>query len=316
MMVRLRVVAPPDYALQVQQQIDRFPTARNVIRMPGAATRPDGDVFLCDVPREAASMLVADLRGLGVPDHGSISLQEIDFELSHEAEIAEALAPGDPGNAVVWEQVEQLTNESSELTPSFLVFMAIATMIAACGIFLNAPILIVGAMVIGPEFGPLAGLCVATVQRRRALAWRSLRALALGFPVAITAAYLASLAFKATGVTPDSFNEADHPLATLISSPDFFSFFVAFCAGIVGMLSLTTSKSSVLVGVLISVTTIPAAANIGVAAAYGEWSEWRGSMAQLAVNLLMLFTAGVLTLAAQRAIFRRNQRAHEAQRTG
>ena len=38
-----------------------------------------------------------------------------------------------------------------------------------------------------------------------------------------------------------------------------------------GVLSLTTAKSGALVGVLISVTTIPAAANIGVAAAYAEW---------------------------------------------
>ena len=41
------------------------------------------------------------------------------------------------------------------------------------------------------------------------------------------------------------------------------------------MLSLTTAKSGALIGVLISVTTIPAAANIGVAAAYGDWGEAR-----------------------------------------
>ena len=47
------------------------------------------------------------------------------------------------------------------------------------------------------------------------------------------------------------------------------------------MLSLTSAKSGALIGVLISVTTIPAAANIGVAAALGDWSDWRGAMAQL-----------------------------------
>ena len=45
------------------------------------------------------------------------------------------------------------------------------------------------------------------------------------------------------------------------------------------MLSLTSAKSGALIGVLISVTTIPAAANIGVAAAFGDWPEWRGAMA-------------------------------------
>ena len=312
-MVHVRVVAPPDCSEQAWQRIDEFESARNIVRMPGASTRPDGDVILCDVPREAVSMLIADLNGLGIRERGAIAVSPIDFELSREAEIAEAIAPGEPGDAVVWEQVEELTSESSELSPSFLIFMALATTIAACGIFLNTPILIVGAMVIGPEFGPLAGLCVATVQRRGELAWRSLLALMIGFPTAITAAYAASLAFKWTGVTPDNFSDADHSLSAVISSPDFFSFFVAFCAGVVGMLSLTSSKSSVLVGVLISVTTIPAAANIGVAAAYADWSSWRGSQIQLAVNLVMLFSAGCLTLLVQRHTYNRRRRDHERQ---
>ena len=77
----------------------------------------------------------------------------------------------------------------------------------------------------------------------------------------------------------------EHPLTDFISNPDAFSFIVAFVAGIAGVLSLTSAKSGALIGVLVSVTTIPAAANIGVAAAFGEWAEWRGAMLQLAVNL-------------------------------
>ena len=36
--------------------------------------------------------------------------------------------------------------------------MVLAMQIGAVGILLDQPILIVGAMVVGPEFGPLAGL--------------------------------------------------------------------------------------------------------------------------------------------------------------
>ncbi|MFT8131043.1 DUF389 domain-containing protein, partial [Salmonella enterica] len=73
----------------------------------------------------------------------------------------------------------------------FVLFMTLAALIAAVGIFLNSPILIVGAMVVGPEFGPLAGVCVAIVQRRRDLAIRSALALVVGFALAITATYVA-----------------------------------------------------------------------------------------------------------------------------
>jgi uncharacterized membrane protein len=101
-----------------------------------------------------------------------------------------------------------------------------------------------------------------------------------------------------------------HPNTHFISDPDEFSFIVAVFAGTAGMLSLTSAKSGALVGVLISVTTIPAAANIGVAAAYSDWSEWRGAMAQLAVNLSAILLAGIVTLFIQRRLYQRRRRAH------
>ena len=79
--------------------------------------------------------------------------------------------------------------------------------------------------------------------------------------------FVTTHAFRITGLTPSEFTERSHSLSNVISSPDFFTFFVAACAGVAGMLSLSTAKSDALIGVLISVTTIPAAANIGVAAA-------------------------------------------------
>jgi uncharacterized membrane protein len=98
----------------------------------------------------------------------------------------------------------------------------------------------------------------------------------------------------------------------VIANPDFFAFFVAFCAGVAGVLSLTSAKSGALIGVLISVTTIPAAANVGVAAAYGEWSTMGGSLSQLAINLTSILAAGVLTLWIQRLLYRRRRIRHLA----
>ena len=76
------------------------------------------------------------------------------------------------------------------------------------------------------------------------------------------------------------------------------------------MLSLSTAKSGALIGVLISVTTIPAAANIGVAAAYQDWSSWRGSMAQLAINLGSIIVAGSAVLYVQRLLYIRRKARH------
>ena len=313
-MLHLRIVVPSDRGERTLALLEGSPATFNLVRLEGVARRPDGDLILCDVPREAASIVVSDLQELGIPEDGSIAIEKVDTELSRAADEAERSAPGDPANAVVWEEVEELTSEQTDLSVTFLLFMALATIIASVGIYLDTPILIVGAMVIGPEFGPIAAACVATVQRRAGLAARSLLALAVGFPIGITAAYVASLLFKWTGLTPDHFSESSHSFANVISSPDFFSFLVAFCAGIAGILSLTTAKSGALTGVLISVTTIPSAANIAVACAYSDWSSWRGSMEQLAINIGSIFVAGILTLYVQRRIFSRRRRAHRRAR--
>ena len=278
-MVHMRIVAPAGHCEHVLDLLENSPSATNVIYLPGAARKPEGDVILCDVAREDASVLVSDLRELNIDTEGSIAIEHIDSAISAVAAAAEKAAQGHPGDAVVWEEVEARTSENIELNGVFLAFMALACMIASVGIFLDSPILIVGAMILGPEFGPIAGLCVAIVQRRPDVAKRSFRALAIGFPVGITAALLLALFINAVELTPNDFVVDAHPLTDFISKPDAFSLIVALIAGCAGVLSLTAAKSGALIGVLVSVTTIPAAANIGVAAAYAEWTEFRGAAA-------------------------------------
>jgi uncharacterized hydrophobic protein (TIGR00271 family) len=309
-MIHLRIVAPADVAHQALEALSASPAVLNIVHLHGVARKPDGDVILCDVAREEASVVIADLKELDIPRVGSIAVEHIDTALSDAAEAAEKAAPGLPSDAVVWEEVEQRADENTELSVSFVAFMVLAMQIGAVGILLDQPILIVGAMVVGPEFGPLAGLSVALVERRPEFARRSLAALGVGFPTGIALACLATVVFRWIGASPDDFVPSDHQFTDFISEPDFFSFFVAFVAGTAGILSLTSAKSGALIGVLISVTTIPAASNIGVAAAYGDWQEAGGAAGQLAINLTSIVLAGVLTLFIQRRYYVMRRRKH------
>ena len=306
-MVHVRIVAPANLAGPTLELLERSQSVINIVHLPRAAMRPDGDVVSCDVAREDVSAILSELRELGLEERGSIALDTVDTSISAAAQAAERHAAGSPADAVVWEEVETRTSESAELSGSFLAFMMLATVIAAIGILTDSIILIIGAMVVGPEFGPLAGLCVALVQRRADLARRSALALAVGFTLGIAAAFVTTLLLRAAGRGPDELNAASHPATLFISNPNIYSVLVALAAGVAGMLSLTTAKSGALVGVLISVTTIPAAANIGVAAAYAHWDEFAGASAQLIINVLCLVAAGVLTLAVQRALFERRR---------
>jgi len=60
-----------------------------------------------------------------------------------------------------------------------------------------------------------------------------------------------------------------------------------------------------MVGVFISVTTVPAAGNMALGIATGETSEIAGSASQLGVNLLGMVLAGTIVLALQRLLWHR-----------
>ena len=311
-MVHLRIVAPEGKCREVLGVLEDVDSVVNVVHLPGAARKPVGDVVLADVAKEDASVIIAELKSLGVGRIGSIAVEAIDTQISDAADEAVRKAEGAPGDAVIWEDVVSRTSEESTLSGTFIAFFLLAMLITAIGILLDSPILVVGGMVVGPEFGPIAATCVALVQRRGDLAIRSIAALVVGFPLGIAVTVLVVLALKATNVIPDEFSADDHGLSNTIANPDFLAFFVAFCAGSAGMLSLTTAKSGALIGVLVSVTTIPAAANIAVAFVYGDWASWRGSQEQLLLNIAGIHLAGVLTLGVQRALYARRIQRHRA----
>ena len=70
------------------------------------------------------------------------------------------------------------------------------------------------------------------------------------------------------------------------------------------MLALETRASSS-VGVAVSVTTIPAAAYLGVGTGLGEFSTAAGALGVLGMNVLMMVLGASTTLVIQRAVRRR-----------
>jgi len=293
--IHLRLIVEPALADQVLDELHLSPGVAHVVRVAGAST-PPGELILCDVARESANELVEHLQRLGVHRSGAIVLSDAHTIVSDAAARADARAPGLGADAIIWEGLEARARDDSQLSVSFLVFMSIASIVAAVGILLDAPILIVGAMVLGPEYGPLAALCIAAARRRWNHVARAATTVAVGLAVAMVVTLLATLVFRATGIAPESYDLDDRQLTAFISHPDAMAAVVAVLAGIAGMLSLTTARSDVLIGVLVSVTTIPAVANAAAAAAYRQWGELAGAGAQLAINLSGLVIAGVVTL--------------------
>lgn len=304
-MLNLRILTPTRLTAGVVTILQDDPNVSGLAVLRDAALKPVGDVVLADLPRESVNGVITQLRALGVHQEGTIEIQHVETWLSADGFEAELEAPGSGADAVVWADVTQRSYDESELNWTYLSFMCLATLIAAIAIVLDSQILVIGAMVLGPEFGAVAALGVALVRRRYALLRHAVRTLVIGFAVAIAFTTAFSLLAKAVGwITADEVT-GPRPATAFIYSPDRWSLIVAIIAGAAGVLSLTSARSGGLAGVFISVTTVPAAGNIALGFTFGLPDEIWPSAVQLVLNISGMAVAGWATLTLQQFIWAR-----------
>ncbi len=303
-MLHIRVTSPTDLTDEVVRVATESTAAINMVLLHGVAQSPPGDVVEFDLAREAADGMLGCLRRLGLEQRGSITVQHIDLSLSSAADAAEEAAPGYEDEAVVWDELDARTESDARMSWVFLAFLALATQLVAIGVLLDQTVLVVGAMVLGPEFGPLAAICFGALHANLHRISTAFRTLAIGFAAAILITTACAAVSRALGWINAGMLE-DRPNTEFIVNPDRWSFIVAVLAGIAGMLSITAGKSSPLVGVFISVTTVPAAGNIALGIALTQWSEVSSSAIQLGINLIGLLLAGTTTLLVQRVLWAR-----------
>lgn len=307
-MIHLRLRVPDDLIDEVTDALCDDDTVTNVAVTRDRYRKPEGHEVTADVARENASAVVAVLRDMRLHHHGSITVGDVDTVLSEEATAAEQRAPGAPDDGVVWVAIENRLRQESRLSWAFVAFLCLATLIAGSGRILDQPILIVGAMVVGPEFTPIAAVCFAVVQPRWSILGHAVRTLAVGFASALVlSTTIWAAAYHGFGLFSRT-EASSGRLTQFIIEPDVWSFLVALLAGVAGTLSLTTAKSGPLVGVFISITTVPAVGTMAVAIATGLWGDVWQSLIQLGVNLAGILLAGTATMAVQKAVWLRVER--------
>ncbi len=303
--LHLRIYSPSAATAPVTEILQGHPAVSALAVVHGASIRPQGDVITADVAREAANGVIDALLATDVQKTGSIHLNNVDNWISKPAFDAEELAPGEGSDAVVWAEVVQNSYEDSKLTWSFLSFMVLATLLASIAIVIDSQILVIAAMVLGPEFGAVAALGLALVRKRPALLGQAVRSILIGYSVAIAATTVMVLIGRWLGWITEAAVTRPHPSTEFIYTPDKWSLIVALIAGIAGVLAITSARAGGLVGVFISVTTIPAAGNIAVGLAFLNWSAISGSAAQLVINLTGMAVAGWATLVVQQFVWSR-----------
>ena len=291
-MIRLEVYGESEAMATVARRLDEN---EDVTRVRLAdATRPGHAVVVATVNPRAVDELLLGLRQLGVPD-ADITLTRVEVLGRSSGRGAEA--------GLVWEDVLGMAARNARPVARYLAFMLAAGVIASYGVIDYNELLIVGAMAISPDLLPITAVAVGLVDRRFRLAGRAFMTLAVGMAFASLAAAGSAFVQDVFDWIPADFNIDATVLGGLIHV-NSETIIVAFAAGVAGMLALETRASSG-VGVAISVTTIPAAAYLGVAVGLGETGKILGALAVLGTNVAVMVVAASGTLVVQRLLARR-----------
>jgi uncharacterized hydrophobic protein (TIGR00271 family) len=297
-MLHLRVYGLCESLTEIGEGLEDDGAARNVALAQGV--RPGHVLLTAEVSAEWADRVLELLVNRGVA--------EDDIALARFDEIG-PIRPGHPAS-LIWTDVLGQARANARPVARYLIFMIAAGVIAGFGVIEANQILIVGAMAVSPDLLPITAACVGLVSRRWRLVVRALVTLAVG---------MAGTCLTATGITlfldlfdlmPSNFEVGESALSGL-TTVNSATIGVALAAGVAGMLALET-RASAAVGVAISITTIPAAAYLGVAAAVGEADKALGALAVLGVNVATLLVAGTLTLLIQRRLAATERRARAA----
>jgi len=291
--LQLRIFGASQVIASVSKQLEVIPGSAHVILTANGESGKS--LVTADLDEDAVDPALAQVQRLGVPND-DVMLLRLDA-------IGPAAAQR-PLASVMWADLLSQAGANARPLARYLVFMAAAGVIAAFGVIYANSTLIVGAMAISPDLLPITAATTALVLARWALARRALVTLIVGLGFASVVGGVMTFVFNAlnllpTGLEPNQTGFLDGLVTVNISTP-----LVALAAGVAGILALETRASSA-VGVAISVTTIPAAAMLGVAAGLGKTSQALGALGVLGVNVAMMLVGGSLTLIAQRTMGRR-----------
>jgi uncharacterized hydrophobic protein (TIGR00271 family) len=287
-MLQLRVYGDPSAMAVVAGRLQSLSGARHVSL---AETASDTAALVtADLESGSADRALASLEALGV-SADDIALVRLDT-IAHGVEAGEV-------TGLVWADVLGQARARARTTARYLVLMAAAGVIAGLAVVNDSPTLIVGAMAISPDLLPVTAACTGLVFRRRRLFVRGLAALVVGLAVSGALATVVAALLDRFGALPAGFSL--HEFSAAQTHVNATTILVALTAGVAGMLAVET-RASAAVGVAISVTTIPAAAFLGVALGIGELDRSLSGLAVLGVNIVMMLVGGSITLAVQRAL--------------
>ncbi len=177
--------------------------------------------------------------------------------------------------------------ENSRVSSSYMVLMALSTIIATFGLFGNSSPVIIGAMILAPLMSPIISLSMGVLRQENTLIRESLKTIAYGIGIGYLFAVLI------TWFTPlDSTNSE---IVARIR-PNLLDLGVAAASGVAGAYAHAKKEiAKTLAGVAIAVALVPPLAVSGIGLGWGNWSVFWGALLLLGTNLSGMVLAGAIT---------------------
>jgi hypothetical protein len=223
MTFHVRLVSKPDRTDGLLEALDSVPGVSSLVVLPGAARRPGGDAVQFDVGSRSANSVFRQLKAFTGGHSDAVAVEYVDATLGEQPAPASKHFVVQRDVAPVWDLVEARIRSDAVYAPSFYILLAIAGLIGAVGILTNSQILIVGAMVVGPEYNAIMGVALGIDQRARRPVLRGLLALLVGFAAAMIVTLLFGLVIRWSGHTPRLYEIGVRPVSSLINNPNLFS---------------------------------------------------------------------------------------------
>jgi uncharacterized hydrophobic protein (TIGR00271 family) len=180
-----------------------------------------------------------------------------------------------------------ILRKNSATTSSYLVLMALSTIIATLGLFGNSSPVIIGAMILAPLMAPIVSLSMGVLRQDNKLMQYSLQTIGFGLLIGYFFAVLI------TWFSPLEFVNEEIQART---RPNLLDLGVAAGSGVAGAYAHAKREiAQTLAGVAIAVALVPPLAVSGIGLGWGDWEVFWGALLLLGTNLAGMVFSGAFT---------------------
>lgn len=180
--------------------------------------------------------------------------------------------------------------DASRVTRNFIIFTALATVVAAVGMAKSSAAIVIGAMVIAPLLGPSIALSLATALGDRRLAADAVRSNLVGFSLALALSVVIGLTGQVDLSAPEIVSR---------TSAGWGDLTLAVAAGAAGAMAFSSGLGTSLVGVMVAVALLPPTVVVGLLIGAAAWDRLVGASLLLAINLVSINFSGVVVFLCQ-----------------